>query len=60
MKSDRGEIEFVSKEELHRQELMMAKFKQQILQPYISENFYSDLNVTNLINMYEKAKKEES
>lgn len=52
-------IEFMSKEEKLRQEKMMAKFKQQILQPYISDNLYMELNVTNLIYMYEKSKKEE-
>ena len=36
----------------------MAKFKQQILCPYISENVFMELNVVNLQHMYDKAKRE--
>lgn len=36
----------------------MAKFKQLVLNPYISDNIYLDLNIDNLIQMYEKARKE--
>ena len=32
----------------------MQKFKQQLTKPYISENFFMDLNIENLIMMYEK------
>ena len=32
----------------------MQKFKQQLTKPYISENYFIDLNIENLIMIYEK------
>ena len=33
---------------------MMQKFRQQLTKPYVSENYFMDLNIENLIMMYEK------
>ena len=52
------ETEVMTAEEKERQEKMMARFKEQILRPYVSENIYMELNIENLIRMFEKARKE--
>ena len=36
----------------------MEKFKEQILKPYLSDNIYAEMNIDNLIKMYEKSLRE--
>jgi hypothetical protein len=36
----------------------MKKFKEQLTHPYKSDNFFMDLNIENLIMMYEKCNRE--
>jgi len=46
-------------DELKQRDLMLARYRTQIEKPYLSDNIFMELNIINLKQFYERARKEQ-
>lgn len=46
---------YLTEEERLRQEKMMLKYKMMLQKPYLSDNIFMELNITNLSKFYQRA-----